>query len=101
MTETGYNPPTSTFHATVEWDRPDSLLSTVIETVSVATNEAPENLPPIYDVIDVEAVEALVAPDRSQTEVSDASVQFRYVNCTVTVLPDGEIVVESPQADGA
>jgi hypothetical protein len=98
MTETGYNPQTSTFHATVEQDHPDSLLSTVIETVSVATNRKPETLPPIHEVIDVEAVATLFASDQSRAEGGGAAVRFRYANCTVTLLQEGEVAVERPHA---
>jgi hypothetical protein len=96
MTDTGYNPQTDTFHAHVDWNRRDSLLSTVIETVSVATNTDPENLPQLYDVVDVEALEDLFAA--GQTSERRASVRFGYAGCTVTVRHDGEIVVDAPQS---
>lgn len=98
MTDTGYHPQTGTIHAAINWNQSDPILSSLLETVSVATDTEPENLPQLHTVLDIEAVEDLLVPHQSQTQVIDASVKFKYANCTITVSYDGSIVVDPPES---
>ena len=91
MADTGYDPHTETFRATVDWDQTDPLFSAVIETVAVATDTDPEHLPQFHNALDVESLTDLFAADR--TQVIAGFVCFRYADCQVTISHDGGIAV--------
>ena len=94
MTTDKYNPESDTFHTTVDWSQSDPLLSTVLETVSIATNRDPQNLPPIHDVMDMESVENVLATTRTQPQVVDGFIQFQYANCKIEITHDAEVTVQ-------
>lgn len=60
----------------------------VVCEVAAYSNTPPEDLPPLYDTIDPDALDALFRTDRM-----DGRVEFRYGNCNVSVRSDAEIEV--------
>lgn len=70
----------------------ESIGETVVYAVAEATDTDPMDLPPIYDVIDLQALERLF-PDDSAHANADARVSFTAFDCEVTVHADGEVVV--------
>lgn len=65
----------------------ESAGTAVVRAVAAYTNRPPAELEPLHDVVDVDALNALLAHD------GDCSVQFRYADCLVDVSSD-EIAVE-------
>ncbi|WP_135852983.1 HalOD1 output domain-containing protein [Halorussus salinus] len=55
--------------------------------------DATELHPPLYEVIDVEALDALFAPDRG-LQPCDGRVEFTYGSWRVRVESDGSVAVE-------
>lgn len=62
----------------------------IIEEVAAIDGTDPTELPPLYEVIDPEALDALV---ESASE-SEFEVEFPYSGHEVTVTGDGEIHIE-------
>lgn len=67
----------------------------VIETVAVASDREPTRLPPLYGVIDPDALDALRGPESSVRGAGTVQLTFPYAGHEVTVRSDGEVVVGS------
>lgn len=73
----------------------DSIVMEVIRTVAVHANEEPENLPPINDAVDTDALEDIFGPRPDGTpRRGTGTVVFRYAGFGVRVEADGTIEVE-------
>lgn len=65
----------------------------IVQAVADSTDDDALELPPLYDTIDPEALDALV------TRISDGEVSFNYAGQRVTVQSDGTVVVEGQLSD--
>ncbi|WP_336337489.1 HalOD1 output domain-containing protein [Haloarcula brevis] len=86
--------PTTVTRKQFDWTetRPSAA---VTEYISAMTGREQTDFPPLYETVDPEAVDSLVAPsDRA----SPVSISFEYAGHAVTVRSDGELVVEAPSA---
>jgi hypothetical protein len=68
----------------------------VVDLVHTITDEPPTELPPLYDAVDPEALNALVG--RSAGKSGQCTVTFSYRTLLITVRDDGEVVVR-PRSD--
>ena len=69
------------------------VYTAIVEAVAETKGVDPLSLePPLYDVLDPEALDALC--DSTTRCQSPVHVEFVYSDCTVTVAPGGTIVVE-------
>ena len=59
----------------------------VVEAVAAATNARPEDMPPLFDVVDPDALERIF------NQTGTGVVAFRYCGRLVGVHADGRIVV--------
>lgn len=67
----------------------------VVTAVADATDTSPENLtPPLFSVVDPEALDALVESMPSVSPAAPGSVTFTYCGCDVTVSADGRVTVD-------
>lgn len=74
-----------------------SLTLAVVEAVAAASNTPSEDLPPLYDVIDTEALERLFTPKRDGTG-RPGCVRFEYHDHAVRISDGRTVTVHS--ADG-
>lgn len=83
---------------TYDWEvtRPSAA---VVEMVAIAADREPFGLQPLFDAIDPEALDALVASDGTE-RAADTFVSLRYAGHDVTVRSDGEVAVSPTAADG-
>lgn len=63
----------------------------IVDAVATLTNDAVTELPPLYGVVDSEALAELVASSRARNR--HVEVSFTYQGCHVTVSSRGDIVV--------
>lgn len=70
----------------------DSISETVVYAIAEATDTDPMDLPPLYDVIDLQALDRLFPAHTAGGDPS-ARVTFTVLDCEVTVHADGEVVV--------
>lgn len=66
----------------------------VIQAVAASTDTDPLELPPLYDRLDSDALDAVVRG------LDNGTVQFRYVGHTVTVHSDGSVEITDGSATG-
>lgn len=69
----------------------------VVEAVATATGYGPYDVPPLYEVIDPDALDDLFSPKRDGTPRRAGRVTFRLAGCNVTVR-HREIVVRRREA---
>lgn len=75
-----------------DWSEYDSPCAAIVETVEAATGRVHTSLPPLFEAIDTDALEAIVSP--TPTGVDGAvQISFEYAGTAVTVSSEGEIVV--------
>ena len=65
----------------------------VVETVGVATDEDPLDLPPLYRRVDSDALDVVLDRGRRPAAAGDVRVSFTYADCEVTVASHGGVVV--------
>lgn len=70
----------------------DTILLGVVEKVAACSNIDPLDLPPLYDELDPDALETLIA------SMTEGEVSFRYAGHPVTVTGEKEITVFAPSA---
>ena len=62
----------------------------VVRAVAESINVDPLELPPLYEVIDPDALDALVDPVGGRLGFT---VTFEYAGCKITITDDGEVVI--------
>lgn len=85
-------PPATVDSATVRgrWSDSGTPARTVVDVVAVATNTPPENLVPLYEAVDPDALNRLL--EHSSDGSPGPTVSFQYAGCDVTVRVNGTIV---------
>lgn len=91
----GYDPETDTYHASVGSSADRSLGWAIVSLASVATEEDPIEMEPLYDAIDPDALESLFRAK----EPLPGQVDFEYHGCRVTATSDGEVRVSGVPAE--
>ena len=68
----------------------DSISLRVVEALATATDTAPNELDPLYNTIDPEALDRLFRPDSGD----EIRVTFEYAGSDVEIRGDGTVVVD-------
>jgi hypothetical protein len=75
----------------------ESASEVVLRKVADAEGEVPGDLdPPLFQVVDPDALDALFAPTAGDSERTTGMVRFEYLGYKVTVLADGSVTVRDP-----
>ncbi|GAA0250177.1 HalOD1 output domain-containing protein [Haladaptatus pallidirubidus] len=77
---------------------PHSLSTRVLTAVADAKECTPDDLEPLYNVVNPEALDELFAPQADGTTRADGSVSFQYAGYRVTVSSEGNVSLESHNA---
>lgn len=82
-------------HGHHEWSSWSTLANSVAELLADLTGGVPAEIPPLYESVDRDAVEAvLLDPDGVPREM--ASISFVHLGYELTIHGTGEIVARSP-----
>lgn len=65
----------------------------IIEALAIATDCKPQELDPLYDSVDPDAVNTLVRSNASKSTDSISTISFTHAGHDVTIHSDGELVV--------
>lgn len=84
---------------THDFQRDRSISTTIVIAMSRASETEPNDLPPLYEAVDPDALDAVFASPGKQPGRTDVTVRFPYAGHEVSVHGDGEICVyELPEA---
>ncbi|ODR79566.1 hypothetical protein BG842_06585 [Haladaptatus sp. W1] len=90
----GYDPETKTYYA--QFDTA-TLIPTIIQSVAAVTGKPSQELDPLYEVIDPDALEKLFDnPRHNSPEHEGVYVSFKFASCKLSVSWDGEIRITPP-----
>ena len=89
---------TDTYRASFD-SATESVQTAVVLTVAAVSQTRPMELPPLFSVIDPDAVEALVESAVADPSNVDIHVSFVFNDCNVTVHSYGIIAVQPPRQD--
>jgi len=75
----------------------------VIETVAIASGREPTGIGPLYEVIDTDALDALIQSNVAYLADGGTTVTFEFAGQSVTVHGGGSVVVQpvEPRSDEA
>lgn len=93
--EIKYNADTDTYRTSFYSDD-ESASMAVISTVAALAGTDPVDLPPLYSVVDADALDALVDPNLLGSRQSDVQISFAYNGHEVTVHSYGIITARRP-----
>jgi hypothetical protein len=79
--------------ATRDWQSGETLACSVTEAVSEATDTAVDGMRPLFEVVDVDALNQVLESTSGSERPRNASIQFEYEGCGVSIDSDGRITV--------
>ncbi|WP_423744668.1 HalOD1 output domain-containing protein (plasmid) [Haladaptatus sp. SPP-AMP-3] len=80
--------------AQYSWGGEMTLVQTIVETLSSASGRAPEELPPLHHVVDVDALETIFGPrGDGQLRPVTGEISFVVENHEVVVKSHGRVLV--------
>ncbi|QLD88204.1 hypothetical protein HWV07_03805 [Natronomonas salina] len=80
----------------------DSITTRVVKRIAIMEGVDPLELqPPLYSIIDIDAVEGLFASAADDRPEGTISVEFEYQGYQVTIESDDEVYVRVKQTDGS
>ncbi|MFC7231403.1 HalOD1 output domain-containing protein [Saliphagus sp. GCM10025308] len=95
----GYDPETDTYTVSSDWATDELPSEAVVEAVAAATGSTPESIPPLYEVVDPEALDQLFEPTSHVPSLRTGVVEFRFHGCDVTVSTSGQTTVTVSERD--
>lgn len=75
--------------------RPRSITEQIIRVVTESDGRAREDLEPLYEVIDPDALSALFAPRADGSSRAVGDVSFEYAGYWVTVSSEGTVKIDA------
>lgn len=80
--------------AQYSWDGEPTLVQTIVETIASASGRNFEDLPPLHNVVDVDALETIFGPRADgQLRPVTGAISFEYADYEVTVEGHGRVLV--------
>lgn len=76
-----------------------SVQEAVVSTVALVSETPPLQMPPLYSVVDPEALETLLTPTEPRSATGDVSATLSYGRHEVTIYNHGLIEVRQPRTD--
>ena len=79
---------------TAQIEQSDRMVSAIVSGVATCTGRGVTDLPPLYDVVDPEALtQVFTSPSGSRRHSNDRQFVFTYAGCEVMVDGDDELTV--------
>ena len=87
-----YDRETGRYRTQTAWTGEHAPSVAVIELLETATEVDPEEMEPLWNSIDLDALDSLFAPTGNGRPRMSGRVTFRYADFEVTVRDDGEVI---------
>ena len=79
---------------TAQIDQSERMVSAIVSGVAACTGRGVTDLPPLYDVVDPEALEQVFGSlPRSRHRSNDKRIVFTYAGCKIVIDGDDELTV--------
>lgn len=92
--EVGYDPATGTYRVRHDGPPFHSLSYSLLRGVSAVTGVEPQNLDPLTETVDPDALDALFEPAGGAPP--DVCLTVRFHGCDVAIYSDGHLVIRPP-----
>lgn len=81
------------------WEEGDGIHVTIVAALAEVTGQPETDLPPLYDAVDVEAMDELLRRNRREIDREPITVSFTYLGYRITARSDGSVLVhqQDPQ----
>jgi len=87
---------TEPYTARIDHDQSERMVSAIVSGVAACTGRGVTDLPPLYDVVDPEALERVFASlSGSRRRSNDGRIVFTYAGCEVMVDGGDELTIRS------
>ncbi|WP_049970340.1 HalOD1 output domain-containing protein [Haladaptatus cibarius] len=84
--------------AQYSWGGEMTLVHTIVETLASATGQSPEDLPPLHNAVDVDALESIFGPrGNGQHRAVTGEISFLIEEHEVVVKSHGRVLVRSAE----
>lgn len=87
-------PSTGRTYAVHDWGSDEPISYTVVMALAAVRGTDPTELPPLYDSIDVDALDELFAPSPADDADGDGSITFTHADHEVVIYADGWITID-------
>ncbi|MFC7008570.1 HalOD1 output domain-containing protein [Halalkalicoccus salilacus] len=84
---------TESYHVSYQWDRNQSLITTLVYAIADSSNKHPCDIPPLGATVDVEALEELLDHLSDKNHSNTSYTTFPVEDWLVTVYGTGKIVI--------
>ena len=79
---------------TAQIDQSERMVSAIVSGVAACTGRGVTDLPPLYNVVDPEALEQMfTSPRGSRRRSNDERIVFTYAGCEIVIDGDNELTV--------
>lgn len=84
----------------VDWSRSDSPSTVVVTAVAEVTGTDPVEMPPLYEVVDPDALDSLLAREGHSTNGTMTCVTFTYQGCEIAITTSGDVSISDSASMG-
>lgn len=82
--------PTSPIRQHFDWTASESVSEAVIRAVAILSDKPPTELPPLYDAVDPDALNAIITDGVSTSEQGRVEITFSFNNYLVKITSAGD-----------
>lgn len=76
-----------------DWDKPNSLAESVVSVISELEDVDHDELPPLYESVDMEAVEEVMLTAQGEPR-ENTTVEFSYGDYNIRIHSQGLVIIE-------
>ena len=84
---------TESYHVSHQWDRGQSLITTIVYAIADISNTHPCDIPPLGEALEVDALEELLNHLSATGHCTTSYISFPFADWIVTVYATGKIVI--------
>lgn len=95
----GYDARTETYRVYHDWAEDGPIGTTIARAVAALDGVEPVARRPLHEVLDADALDALLRPTSVDSSYREGAVVFRYHGHEVTVHSSGEVVIEPAEGE--
>lgn len=88
---------TESHHVSYQWDRSQSLTTTIVYAIADISNKHPCNIPPLGATLHVETLEELLHHLSDKNHCTTSYISFSFEDWLVTVYGSGKIVISASE----